>query len=597
MKPLHTIFLSASFFSSLFFSFSLTNGFDSTKLIYFYTLISAVLMSSSWLIFKAKKVPSFSINLIDIIIIIASVAVLIRILFISQANFIPLCLSVLLYFLLRGILSSKANTRTVQILIFAFLIAGILQAVIALLQLYSLLPSLNPFFKMTGTFGNPDALAGYLTCITPFALGIYLFTENSSLKKTSAIFLVLAILIIPATMIRNSWIAISLGSLYLLYYKYHDSIGNFLSTAFKKWTAITATIILCGLLAYGLYQLRPDSVHGRFLIWKITSRIISDHPFFGIGFDRYGIEYGNYQADYFNSHPHNEYEIFLAGNVNHAHNEYLEILSEFGIIGLLLFGTLLFFLLKTKNSAETPLLLPAKASLLAILFFMMGSFPLHILPTLINFIFLAALISNARQPVLTLKIPQFLYKTMAVLLLATGLFLFSHTLKTYHLHKLWHQAVQLSLQQRYDEAKALFVQLYPRLKSNGQFLLNYGGTLSLKGDHPQAIEILHQARLRYTDPNIYISLGNSYAALGKTNEAEKNYWHAYYIIPNRLYPLYLLTKLYIENNLLEQACKIGYRVICFNEKVPSPAIVEMKMEISELLKSRKLYIGQPQLSS
>ena len=597
MKPHHAILLSASFFSALFFGFSLTNGIDSTKMIYLFAVSSAVMVSSSCSIFKVRKAPSFSVNSIDIIIIIAGVSVLMRSLTISRTTFITPSLALLLYFLFRVCVSSQKNTRGMQIFLGAFLLAGILQSIVALLQLYGLLPSLNPFFKMTGTFGNPDALAGYLTSITPFAFGIYLFTENAHLKKASAAFLILAILIIPATMIRNSWIAISLSGIYLLYQKYHASIRNFLSPAFKKWTVVSATIILCSLLVYGLYQLRPDSVHGRFLIWKITAKMISAHPILGMGFDRYGVEYGNYQADYFANHPHNDYEIYLAGNVNHAHNDYLEITSEFGIIGLLLFSTLLFLLLKTKNPKEAKLLIPAKASLHGIMFFMMGSFPLHILPTLINFIFIAALISNAREPILSLKPPPLLSKAMAILLFAAGILLFSHTLKIYRIDKLWHHAVQGSLQQRYDEANALFVQLYPILNKNGQFLLNYGGTLSLKGDHQLAIVILQKAGLSYTDPNIYISLGNSYASLGKTSEAEKNFWHAYHMIPNRLYPLYLLTKLYIENNLLEKAHETGHRVIHFKEKVPSPAIVEMKAEIRALLKKKDLFVQHPSPSS
>ena len=55
------------------------------------------------------------------------------------------------------------------------------------------------------------------------------------------------------------------------------------------------------------------------------------------------------------------------------------------------------------------------------------------------------------------------------------------------------------------------------------------------------------------------------------------------MIPDRVYPLYLLTKLYFKSGQTEKALVSGRRVIGHTPKVESVQTREMQAEIKELL--------------
>ena len=64
-------------------------------------------------------------------------------------------------------------------------------------------------------------------------------------------------------------------------------------------------------------------------------------------------------------------------------------------------------------------------------------------------------------------------------------------------------------------------------------------------------------------------MGNNSLALGKYREAEDRYKHAFYIVPNRLYPLYLLAKLYHEEGDTAKFMYIADKISSFPPKVES----------------------------
>ncbi|MBN2357711.1 O-antigen ligase family protein [candidate division KSB1 bacterium] len=578
------------FLTSLFYKFSITNGIETAKWLYFLAMSGILLISAAMCLLSIKPPVTIELNSVDIVLLLfylflLAASISFPLVELVGRNFITCHLLLFYYWLVRILFTVRQNTKYLAHISIAFIAAGILQGGIALLQLYGLLPSLHLLFKLTGTFANPDALAGYITSITPFAFGLYLLSKDQTLKWFAGLFLILIILVLPATMIRNAWISSAAGILFILAHAYRTRLSSLFSRKLATSVTVAGGLLLTLLAGYALYTFKPDSIQGRFLMWKVSWRMFLDHPILGMGFGRYGMEYGYYQAEYFAQHPQNDYEKWLSGNVNHAHNEYLEVLTELGIPGLLLFLALIYFLCATRPARPNPLLISAKASLIGILIFMFGSFPLSILPTAINAVFIIAIIAKHRQTLLTVKLKKQILIPASGFMIIAAVLLLNYTIKSYFNYKEWHTAVQLALMQQYGPAVERYEKLYPHLEHEGQFLLNYGGTLSLMGDHHKAIELLQKARQRYADPNIHISLGNSYAALGHIQKAEYHYRLAYRIIPNRFYPLYLLTKLYFNHDMLDQARQMAGTVIRFREKVPSPAIDEMKQEIKALLKT------------
>jgi hypothetical protein len=66
--------------------------------------------------------------------------------------------------------------------------------------------------------------------------------------------------------------------------------------------------------------------------------------------------------------------------------------------------------------------------------------------------------------------------------------------------------------------------------------------------------------------------------MGELKKAENMYIHASQIVPNRLYPWYLLMKLYVETGEAERAREAASIVLTKEPKVQSQAVREMREE-------------------
>ena len=83
------------------------------------------------------------------------------------------------------------------------------------------------------------------------------------------------------------------------------------------------------------------------------------------------------------------------------------------------------------------------------------------------------------------------------------------------------------------------------LQGDFRFLYDYGYALHKTGDYRQSNEILREGMRISSDPMFWNIAGRNYEMLGDVAAAEEAYLHAHYMIPDRVYPLYLLAKLYL----------------------------------------------------
>ncbi|MCB1025891.1 MAG: O-antigen ligase family protein, partial [Acidobacteria bacterium] len=79
---------------------------------------------------------------------------------------------------------------------------------------------------------------------------------------------------------------------------------------------------------------QPDFTNGRLHFWGVSLQIIRDHPVFGAGLEAFGVAYTKYDD--------------WDGNlrVEQAHNDYLQILADAGILGLVFICGFIFLLFK-----------------------------------------------------------------------------------------------------------------------------------------------------------------------------------------------------------------------------------------------------------
>ncbi|MBA0884775.1 O-antigen ligase family protein [Flavobacterium undicola] len=497
-------------------------------------------------------------------------------------------------------------------LLLSIIVSGIIQAVYGNLQLLGYFASNHSGFKMTGSFFNPGPYAGFLVSVWTIALGIYLFkdyitTQIQSKKKNNYLFLNKVIksifeyipllglisiaIVLPATQSRASWIAAILGSAVLIELKY-----RFLSNLFKKVTLKlqkTALIVLAiGILITGffsIYHYKKVSSDGRAFIWKVTAEMIADAPVFGVGFDQFKAKYMDYQANYFAKNGETT-EAQVADNSYYAFNEGLQFVTENGLLGfaLLLIVVYVLFLTKVKQEYQLNAAI-AKTGLLTIGIFACFSYPMQILPIKLVLVLLLALLSNSAADCFRFKtkdnpIKIGIYKIQFVLLTYGIIYsTFSFTNKLNEGFITWNNALISYQYGDYKKAILAFETAYPIFKKDGDFLMNYGKTLSIAREPDKAITILEQAQHYQNNTVIATALGDSYKEIKQYKKAEASYQQAVNMTPAKFYANYLLAKLYDTSGQEDKAIIMVKKIMDKEVKIPSTAIKEIRREMKKIL--------------
>ncbi|MFY0715231.1 O-antigen ligase family protein [Seonamhaeicola sp. NFXS20] len=496
----------------------------------------------------------------------------------------------------------------------AVVLSGVIQAVYGNLQLLGYYQSNHSGFKMTGSFFNPGPFAGFLTAVWPITFGGYLYREqilkqflyvnrSSSLRLNTLIkyifeyTLLLAViailLVVPASQSRASWLAIAITTIILLEFRYCYLKKLFSKiSSFKKVMLSIGLLVVLGLSLFGVYNFKKGSSDGRLFIWKVSSEIIKENRVVGVGFDRFKAHYMDAQANYFAEHGETA-EAMMADNSYYAFNEFVQFVVENGLVGFLSLIVLIVLLFKTKaahgNIYISNIL---KICLLAISAFACFSYPMQILP--IKMIGVTALAMLASMDVnfncvktprntTVLRVAKVSFVLIAILGV-TKVGVYASTLSEGF--KTWQFA--LSPYYNYDDVLKEYETAYPLFKKDGDFLMNYGKTLSLAEKHTEAISILNQATQHLNTTIIQTALGDAYKGTKLYKKSELAYKQAHNMIPSRFYPLYLQAKLYDECGNKAMAVKMANNLLNKEVKVSSTAIKEMKVEMKTIVNDNSI---------
>ncbi len=481
------------------------------------------------------------------------------------------------YFAVRLLVSMDRTSRTV---VFFFLcLTGITEAVWGLAQLCGFLPSYHSLYPFTGSLFNPGPYCGMLAVLLPLALHWGLHKPaHPLLSHTGKTCAIAAVILLPAGMSRSAWVAALAGCGWVLWR--HTSLISAIRNFFRnKKRYLLPAALLCLLLlsgtGIGMYALKKDSADGRLLMWKVSGLAVREAPWTGQGPGSFSGAYGNAQARYFTDKPHSLQEKYVAGCPEYGFNEYLQITTELGITGLLLFaGMALSAFRQAHKQRQTGI----AGSLIAFAAFAFFSYPFSVLPLTLLFVVFIALCpppaENSYPPI----IPR------TVILLITGACLYAgHGLseKTEHL-RAWQEEKRYFGMGIYEGTVEKYRQLYPALKEFAPFLFEYGQCLSKTGQYGESIAVLSEGASRSADPMFYNIIGRNEQALGHHEAAERAFLRAYRTVPHRLYPLYLLAELYVSTGQYEKAADIIRKALAQKPKIMSPAIGEMQYKLKKL---------------
>ena len=116
-------------------------------------------------------------------------------------------------------------------------------------------------------------------------------------------------------------------------------------------------------------------------------------------------------------------------------------------------------------------------------------------------------------------------------------------------------------------------------------MYEYGHTLYKLKQYDVSLEILKETTKLSCDPMILNIMGLNYQNKGEYDKAEKLFIRSIHLLPGRLYPYYLLAKLYAVRSFYDEEKMINMANVVLNKepKVPSKAINTMRKEMRGLL--------------
>ena len=486
--------------------------------------------------------------------------------------------------LLSFCLNRKNHLSFPTIVTWVLIILGGIEGVWGLRQIYGLAASNHSLYALTGSFYNPGPYSGYLAMIFPLCLYEWLNLKEKTGRTWAeqgkyyiALGVMLLILcVLPAGMSRSAWIAAAISGTWV--YGMHASWGSKLKEFGRKYKkrlvlACIAGSVIIIVAGYALFQLKATSANGRLFMWKISSMAIAESPVIGHGTGNFVSAYGRAQEDYFANGEYSETEELVAGSPEYAFNEYLQVAMEYGIPFLLVISLVIAFCL-WKGSSEGRIGLCG--GVISFLVFAFSSYPMQIPGFAVTFYLLLAACVIGRS-----KVILFLFISMMALL---GTYYWKNN--QYAACKDWYRSKMLYNIGAYQSAKEDYGKLYPELANRGAFLFEYGYSLHKLKEYDNSTRILEEAMTHSNDPMILNIIGKNYQALGDYEKAEEYLIRSTHRLPGRIYPYYLLVKLYAESEYCQpEKLKYAAEIVLTKEpKVQSTAVKEMREEVKKLLK-------------
>lgn len=484
--------------------------------------------------------------------------------------------------LLSFCLNRKNDLSFPSIVTWVLIVLGGMEAIWGLRQIYGLAVSNHSLYALTGSFYNPGPYSGYLAMIFPLCLYEWLNlkekTERTWVEQGKyyvALGVMLLILcVLPAGMSRSAWIAAAISGIWV--YGMHVSWGSKLKEFGRKYKkklvlACIAGSVIIIVAGYALFQLKATSANGRLFMWKISSMAIAESPLIGHGTGNFVSAYGRAQENYFANGEFSEIEELVAGSPEYAFNEYLQVAMEYGIPFLLVISLVIAFCLWKGSSEER---IGICGGVISFLVFAFSSYPMQIPGFAVTFYLLLAACVIGRS-----KVILFLFISMMVLL---GTYYWKNN--QYAACKDWYRSKMLYNIGAYQSAKEDYGKLYPELANRGAFLFEYGYSLHKLKEYDNSTRILEEAMAHSNDPMILNIIGKNYQALGAYEKAEEYLIRSTHRLPGRIYPYYLLVKLYTKPEYQQpEKLKWAVEVVLTKEpKVQSTAIKEMREEVKSL---------------
>ncbi len=297
------------------------------------------------------------------------------------------------------------------------------------------------------------------------------------------------------------------------------------------------------------HLLNLKSGRGRIWMWAVTGTMIRDAPWGGHGLGTFGSQFPLYQARAF-SQTWSAPFVPNASFTSYAHNDYLQLWAELGLLGLLAFGALMWLVFKRGRAlAGDPVALGCWAAVISLLINAAVAFPLHLPTTLMLFVVLVAVVEGAVSKKTVGLSKSALARVAIVLLISVVCFLAYGS--SYHRlvaeAALWRADAALESRRWYQAETSIRTAIHHApTRLDGQAML---GRLHLeRGEYAEALTALNQAMKLGFEVDVYDWKATALEKTGQRAEAIATLSELVWLRPDLQWPRERLSALNAAEN-------------------------------------------------
>lgn len=447
----------------------------------------------------------------------------------------------------------------------------------------------HEIFVLTGTFQNPGPysaclmMAGIITMyyfsskrlyttfsflrIFPEEISLYVLKNERFARVTREVFCCLLFLvsILPLVLLPATWSrAAMIGFCVCLFWILRDKYLRY------RWVILVVFVIA----SFALYFLKRGSADGRTLIWMASLTSWSHRIWFGVGIGGFRNACAEGIAEMWRC-CQNHVLFNSAGVTDYAYNIFVKVLVEQGLIGAVLWITIVFVGMSDIRRRSKALFV----SMMSLLVFSMFSYPFDMLPYRIIAVMTFAWCGSAEKSKIYLHLNKIVCTFISTIAIALGLFL----------------RMEIAERIRRDNDVVSFAGYSPIFLANcyaslpyeadnAPFLFDVAKTLRTEKRYVDSNAILRMGTQVSADPMFYVIMGNNYRDRHLYDLAKCAYEKAYAVMPNRLYPLYLLMMMYADIGDEELSEYFARRVKQAYVKIESDVTRRMRVRADGILR-------------
>ena len=234
------------------------------------------------------------------------------------------------------------------------------------------LDSFLPFQIQAGLFANTNHFSTLLFVSIPLLIYVGIFMDRLLVCGLALAFTLL--LLLAAGSRSGVLIGVAITVLSIAFLSWRSRVGGL---------AVATLFVLVGAFGFGAISKidleKVDPAFGRLEFARTTIEGIGENWLWGVGYGNFDKAYQMYESP----------EMIFRAYVNHAHNDYLEVIFEGGLAGVvLILFYLSAFLLRYRKAASEPLQRAAFLSILFVLLHSLVDYPLRTGALAVTFAFL-----------------------------------------------------------------------------------------------------------------------------------------------------------------------------------------------------------------